>query len=211
MKVNSKSVKTKHIALTNDIKEIVLAKISTKQAIMVAIISLLSAVAVTAIANLDKLRNTKNIVSEETGYYEGRASIVESAFSEEEEEVQTMSKLAQLEGRLEQANLLKDLNNELRENHVKFQELHTRHIEAITNEKRLSASRIRAEANEVIWRSNRKGQEVLRYLERNKGRCEKKFQEAERRFRGCEGLRARLIPNYGKGLKNTQELVCNAD
>src|SRR5215210_822201 len=110
MRVNSKTVKTKDVASTNEIKEIVLAKISTKQAIIVAVISLVSVVAVTMIAKIDKIRIIKNALNEEIGYYEGRSSLVERAFRESE-------------------NI-----NEIRRNREKFQELHNKVIDALRKE-----------------------------------------------------------------------------
>ncbi len=211
MKVNSyKSVKTKGIALTNDTKEIVLAKISTKQAIIVAIISLLSTVAVTAIANLDKIRNTKNVISEEIGYYEGRASIVEQAFREREEEIQSQSELAQQMGKTKTANHLKELSNEVRRNHVKFQELHTKHLDAVQNDNRLSASKIKTETNEAIRELDHKlleGVDVwLPTKDEAIGFGRRPVKLTVLSYGGRRTFDP--IPLYGKQPKNIQEQVC---
>jgi len=199
MRRYNKPVKTKDAALTNDIKEIVLAKISTKQAIMVAIISLLSAIAVATIANLDKIRSSTNVVNEETGHYEGRASTVERAFLETEEELQSRSKLAQRMGKLDIANHLNKLVDEVRRNHAKFQELHSRHIDAVQNGKRLSASKIKTEANEVIWELDQKLLEEDRLGPEDWRRRVTEFEKI---------VSEKRIPLYGKQAINDREQVC---
>ncbi len=177
MKVNGKQVKTKNVTSTKDIKEILLAKLSIKQAIIVAIISLVSAVAVTVIANLDKIRNTKNVVSEERGYYEGRASNVEHAFCEVEEEVRDYEKLY----------------DEVRKNHERFQELHIKSIDAILEGKRLEASKAKTDINELIRETNRRIEE----LEREIGKLRKNVPKPK----------FRLIPNYGKQFLNIRKQI----
>ena len=178
MRIPSKLVKTKDVASTNDIKEIILARISTKQAIIVATISLLSAVAVTGIANLDKIRNTENdkvrseiiASSEERGYYEGRASLVESAFREAEE-----------------------MDDNIRRNREKFQELHAKNIGALRKKERLEASKIRTEINELILNSNNRIQELER--------IRKEFRKGK----------FRLIPSYSKRHLIIQQQFNNAN
>lgn len=135
-------------------KEVVVAKITTRQVVIVAVISLFSAVGVAFIANFDKLVSANSEVKEEVGYYKGRASNVEHAFHETEEALQARRESAQTSGKLEEANHLKELTDEVRAEDIKFQERHSKHIEAIKNGKRLDASEIKTEANEAITKLN---------------------------------------------------------
>lgn len=135
-------------------KEVVVAKLSIRQAVIVAVISLFSAVAVAFIANFDKLVGANPEVKEEVGYYEARAGNVERALREKEEELQAQSELARENGRLEEASQLTALADVVRAEDVTFRERHDRHLEAIKSGKRIVASEIKTAANEGINKIN---------------------------------------------------------
>ncbi|HEU0143635.1 MAG TPA: hypothetical protein VFQ47_02510 [Nitrososphaera sp.] len=211
MKPNNRLVKTKDSASTSDRKEIILAKISTKQAIIVAIIGLFSAVAVAAITNLDKIGTLKSS-NEEIGYYEGRASFVEGAFNKTEEQIDLQSEQARQLGDFETANHLKDIANMVRRERTKFQERHKKHIGAIQSGKRLDASKIKTETNEGILGVDLKLLEIYKLPESDKRRATitamlRDLKPGDIIYLSGHGTLA--IPLYGKQRVDVQEQLCD--
>lgn len=148
-----------------DSKEVVVAKITTRQAIIVAVISFFSAVAVPLIAIFV---STNNEVPQELVYIQTRAGITENDLRETEEALQ--ARLSELQsqqaiGRFEETNRkleetnrkfeeTKELFNELRIEEVEFQGKRDKLLEATESGKRLDASKIKTEINEGINRFN---------------------------------------------------------
>ncbi len=135
-------------------KEVVVARMSTRQAVVVAVMSLFSAVAVASITDLDKLAGVNDEVSKELGCYEARAGNVERAPRGAEEELRARGGSARRGGRPEEAGGLAALADEVRAGHKRFLERHASHLEAIKSGKRLGAGEIRTEANEMIAQLN---------------------------------------------------------
>lgn len=185
-------------------KEVAVARLSARQAVIVALISLLSAVTVAFIANFDKLVGEDGGVKEETAYYEGRAGNVTYAFREKEEELQARSESAQEAGKLEEAGWMRKLADEVRAEEIKFRERHQRHLAALGSRKRLEASEIKTEANEAITKLNQRLYQYIEAPEERQERAKRISSQVVRQY-----LKQRLIPLYGKGsVKHEQEEVC---
>jgi hypothetical protein len=188
-------------------KEVVIARISARQAVIVALIGLFSAVVVVSITNLDKLMGTDNEVAKEIGYYEARAGNVESAARRVEAELQARGASARQSEDREEADQLMALADEVRAVEKKVLEGHGRHLEAIKNGKRVVASEIKLEVNEEIVKLNLK-----LFLKRNNI---KMFREAGRIPYDAALVTHELmhsqpfIPLYGKGkAMQEREQVC---
>lgn len=154
-----KSVRRGNLAL-REIRGAFLAKLSARQHIAVAIIGLVSAIAVASIANFDKLRSSKLQIDEEIGYFEARVGIVVDALHQTENELQKQEELAQKRGDVKEAKALRGLIAEAQRTETRVPELHEKHLFEIRNGNRLSASKTKTGLNEAIW-SFRLSQEAL--------------------------------------------------
>jgi hypothetical protein len=151
-----KSTPTKNAVSEKDLKEIVAVKLSTKTAIIVAVIGMVSAIAVAVIANSDKLASVKDTTGEEIGFHQGRASAVEHGFREVEGLLKAQIESAQRQGDTETASNLKDIAAEVQKGATEFHESYKRHIEAVKDGKRVAASQILLETNEKLTDLNGK-------------------------------------------------------
>jgi vacuolar-type H+-ATPase subunit H len=140
----------------NSARDFRIARLSAKQAIVVAIIGLVSTVGVATITNLDKLKGKTSQNEDVIGFYEGRASSVELGFQNLENDLKSQIELAEQEGNTDLSKQLKEASGNVRESEVRFQILKKEHIQALRDNQSLRASKILSEANEGISDLNAK-------------------------------------------------------
>jgi len=131
-------------------KDIAIARISARQAIVVAVITFCSAVAVATFTNLSKGVATPSGIAEMVGFSSGRATAVDQALVETEKEIQEKRDAALSAGNTLAVAQLDEVKNDIRAVRAKVQQLHRKKMYALKDGKLLEASEITLEANEII-------------------------------------------------------------
>jgi len=189
-------------------KDIAIARMSFKQAISVAVITLCSAVAVAMIAHYQQ-SSPKKEDAQETGFYQARSISVEQGFDDAENELKSLAILAEKKGDKTKARVLSQVIVDTRTARAQFELLHQQHINALVSNNRLVAAEKRMEINTLIEKLNREHVMTIPLtLETLEARAKEAHTDPLDLLRVYDRLaRARLIiPTYGKhALKNDRD------